>query len=126
MATGRRKGLAAVIGILALGACRLSTDAPKAHVLAIVAGDAQTAPAGTVLPVPLGVIVIDQYGFVVENVTVTWEITLGGGSLSASSTKTDSNGVTSVSYTAGPTAGTATITATVTEIGTLSFTATIT
>lgn len=118
--------LTALAGMLVVGACKLTTDASRPSTLGIVSGDGQTTAAGTPLPSPLGVIVIDQYGFVVPNVTVTWAITSGGGSLSAASTTTDSNGLTSVTYTAGPTPGTATITATVSSIGTLPFTETIT
>jgi hypothetical protein len=118
--------LTTIAGILVVGACKLTSDAPSPRTLGIVAGDKQTTAAGTPLPSPLGVIVIDQYGFAVANVTVTWAITSGGGTLSAATTTTDASGLTSVSYTAGSTPGTATITATVVGIGTLAFTATIT
>jgi hypothetical protein len=125
IATGWRTGLAVII-ILALGACTLTSDARRPNLLGITAGDAQTAPAGTELEVPLGVIVLDQFSVAVENITVTWAITSGGGSLSAASTTTDASGVTSVTYIAGPTAGDATITATVPQIGTVTFKETIT
>ena len=69
---------------------------------------------------------IDQYGLVMANISVAWAITSGGGSLSAALTTMDANGVASVAYTAGPNPGTATITATVSSIGTLTFTETIT
>ncbi len=118
--------MAAVISILALGGCRLTTDAPTPRTLGIISGDAQSATAGSALPEPLTVIVINQYGGPSTNVTVTWAIASGGGNLSAASTTTDANGVTSVTYTTGQTPGSATITATVAGIGTLTFTATIT
>lgn len=125
-ATARWKCLATAVSIFALGACRLSADAPRALRLAIVSGDAQTAAAGTVLPAPLSVSVIDLFGSVTEGITVTWAITSGGGGLSATSTTTDVDGATSVTYTAGPTPGPATITATVAGIGSVTFTETIT
>lgn len=118
--------LTSIACLLTLGACTLTTDPSKPFVLGIISGDQQTAAAGTALSSPLGVIVIDQYGFAVANVTVTWAITAGGGSLSATSTTTDANGVTSVIYTAGPAPSEATITATVAGIGTLIFRETIT
>jgi hypothetical protein len=126
IATARLKSLAAAVGIFALIACRLSSDAPRALRLGIVSGDAQTTAAGTVLPAPLSVSVIDLFGSVTEGVAVTWAIPSGGGSLSATSTTTDVDGATSVTYTAGPTPGPATITATVVGIGTVTFSETIT
>jgi len=74
----------------------------------------------------LSVVVIDQYGAAMPNVTVTWAITAGAGSLSATSTTTNANGTASVANTAGPAAGGATITAAVAGIGTVAFTETIT
>jgi hypothetical protein len=114
--------LAALIGILALVGCSVTTAPPKPHILGIIGGDQQAAmPAGTDFPTPLTVIVIDQYGFASANVTVTWAVTSGGGSVSAASTQTDDNGTASVTFTAGPVAGSATIDATVTSIGTVTF-----
>jgi hypothetical protein len=126
IAFGWRRNVAVAISILALGGCRLTTDAPTPHTFAIISGDSQSATAGTALPQPLIVIVLDQYGGSVANVTVTWAIASGGGGLSSPSTTTDANGVTSVTYTTGPTPGSATITATVAGIGTLTFPETIT
>ena len=117
-----------ILSVLVLSACRLSTDsdAPRPYILGMVSGNQQTAAAGTQLTDPLSVVVIDQYNFVMANITVTWAITAGGGSLSALTTVTDENGVASVTYTAGPTPGPASITATVSSLGTLTFTETIT
>jgi len=42
--------VAAVISILALGACRLTTDAPKPRTLGIISGDDQSATAGSAYP----------------------------------------------------------------------------
>jgi hypothetical protein len=126
IASVRLKIFAAAICIFAVGACKLSAEDPVSLVLGVLSGDNQTAVAGTPLPDSLKVIVVDQFGFSTEGVTVSWAIASGGGSLSAASTTTDVNGVTGVIYTAGPTIGHATISATVTGIGTLTFTATIT
>lgn len=126
LTTARFKLLSAAIAIVALAACKLSTDNPISLTLGALKGDNQTAPAGTVFPDSLSVIVLDQYGFSTEGVTVAWAITSGGGSLSADTTTTDVNGISSVTYTAGLTPGRATITATVVGIGFLTFAETIT
>jgi len=124
--TVRFKLLSAAIVIVALAACKLSTDNPISLTLGALKGDNQTAAAGTVFPDSLSVIVLDQYGFSTEGTTVVWAITSGGGSLSATSTTTDVNGITSVAYTAGSSPGRATITATLAGVGFLTFTETIT
>lgn len=88
------------------------------------AGDAQTAAAGSALPVPFAVLVQDQYGNPVESVTVDWTVTSGGGSLSAPSSKTNGSGVARVTLTLGPNAGSNDVSATVSGIaGGLVFTA---
>ncbi|MFL5639190.1 MAG: Ig-like domain-containing protein [Gemmatimonadaceae bacterium] len=124
--SSRRLKLAFGISVLLLAACTLTTDAPRPYILAITSPEPQTTMVGTPLPSPLGVGLVDQYGSAMSDVTVTWAITAGGGTLSATSTQTDGNGRASVTYTAGNTAGTATITATVAGLGTLTFTETIT
>jgi len=126
IATARLKCLAAAVSIFALSGCRLSSDNPSSLTLGVLGGDEQTAAAGSVFPEPLRVIVVDQFGFSTEGVTIAWAITSGGGSLDATSTRSDADGTSSVTYTAGPTAGRATITATVIGIGTVTFGETIT
>ena len=123
---GRLRAAFVVACILALDGCKLTSDAPHPSVLAILSGYGQTTAAGTPLANPLTVIVLNQFDGVVPDVTVTWAITAGEGSLSASSTTTGENGTAQVVYTAGPTAGTATVTATVQAIGTVTFVETIT
>jgi hypothetical protein len=126
-----------IVSVLVLGACRLSTDsgAPRPYILGMVSGNGLSVAAGAELSEPLAVVVIDQYGLVMPDITVTWAITAGGGSISTSgggsgttlSTITDASGHASVTYTAGPTPGTtASITATVSSLGTLTFMETIT
>ena len=118
--------LALVLLSLLGNACDLSTDAATAHTASINSGNGQTGPVSTAFPDPLSVIVVDQYGFVMENIQVTWAIRDGGGTLSASETKTNAQGIASVTYTAGPNAGISTITATIVGVGTLEFTETAT
>jgi hypothetical protein len=118
--------VALLVACLVWSGCQLSTDAARAQTAAINGGDAQTAPVNTAFPEPLSVIVVDQYGFVMENVQITWAVRNGGGTLSAIDTRTSADGIASVVFTAGPTAGISTITATVAGIGTLNFSETAT
>ena len=88
------------------------------------AGDAQSAAAGSVLPVPFAVLVQDQYDNPVESVTVNWTVASGGGSLSVPSSKTNGSGVARVTLTLGPNAGSNGVSASVSGItGGLVFTA---
>src|SRR6185437_13464171 len=95
--------------LLANGACTLDTDVTSPAGMAKSAGDQQTAPTNTVLPTNFQVIVVNQLGEPLKNVTVNWSITSGGGSISGTPTRTGDGGVTEITYTTGPTAGTATI-----------------
>lgn len=82
----------------------------SANGLSIVSGDNQSAPAGSPLPAPLVVKVTDAFGNPVAGVTVTWS-TVGGGSLTASTSQTGDDGQTSVQLTLGTAAGPQTVTA---------------
>jgi adhesin/invasin len=78
-----------------------------------VSGDNQRIVVGGMLMEPLVVEVRDQNGDGISGVTVEWAVTAGGGSLSASSSTSGSDGRTSVTLTAGSSEGTNTVTATV-------------
>jgi uncharacterized protein YjdB len=80
--------------------------AAAAAAIAKVAGDAQTAVAGTVLPTSPSVRVTDAFGNGVNGVTVTFAPASGSGSVTAGTPTTDANGAASVgSWTVGPTMG---------------------
>lgn len=114
--------LATLVGTLSLAAaCQLPTNPSKPAVLRITSGDQQTAAVGTMFPNPLVASVYDQFGVAMTEVTIIWEITAGGGALSATTTKTDKNGSAAVTYTGGPTAGIATISVTLPGFGTITF-----
>ena len=90
-----------------------------------VSGDAQTGVTSTALANPFVVEVIDSVAF--PGVPVTFAVTAGGGTLSATSVATDATGRAQTTLTLGPTAVTNTVTATVTHDGktlTQTFTAT--
>jgi uncharacterized protein (TIGR03437 family) len=80
--------------------------------LQMVSGNSQTALENGIFGLPLVVQVNASNGQGVANANVQFSVT-GPASLSSSSVPTDSNGRAQVSVTAGPTAGTVTVTATV-------------
>lgn len=109
------------------------TMTASAGTQAPASGNAQTGEVGKTLPAPL-VVKIDgsgspgsagRHGNIkgLAGVPVTWVVTAGGGSVSASNTVTDPNGESSVFFTLGPNPGTHSVTAS-TPGGTTVFTAT--
>jgi hypothetical protein len=105
----------------------VTTTAPTVTPAAVAANSA-TSQAGSVgQPVAErpSVKVTSSAGAAVAAVAVTFAITGGGGSLTGASTTTDANGVATVgSWTLGPVAGANTMTATVSGLPPVSFTAT--
>jgi hypothetical protein len=90
-----------------------SATASRAASLAIVAGDGQTATAGTSVPIAPAVKVLDSEGNLVAGIPVTFAVTSGGGAVNpATPVATGSDGIaTAVSWTLGPSAGPNTLTA---------------
>ncbi len=119
--------VSAKVGTLA-SASFTETATQQAGVPAIltkVAGDAQSAPAGTAVAVAPQVKVTDAFGTADSGVSVTFAVASGGGSITGASATTNSSGLASVgSWTLGSTAGTNTLTATVTSLTPVTFTAT--
>jgi hypothetical protein len=85
------------------------SETPSAALTAIVSGNAQTVARGQT-SAPLVVRAFNASGGPVVNAAVTWTIA-NGGTLSATSTTTDSNGDSQVTVTAGSQARAYTITA---------------
>jgi len=108
-----------------VGACTLTTENNDPAAMGKTNGDLQTAPVNTVLALPLEVLVVNQFGEPLSNITVNWTITSGGGVLSATPTLTDASGKTSVTYTTGPATGSASINAQVHGLFPVIFTVTI-
>lgn len=100
---------------------------PEAASIELVSGDGQQAAAGTLLPDPLVVRVLDEDGGPVGGVVVLWD-TDADGSLSDASVETGDDGRASVELTVRSTPGDETITATVNglEGSPVTFTATAT
>lgn len=88
----------------------LTTGSPSS--IAINAGNAQSAIQNTAVAVPPSVLVADLDGNPINNVSVTFSIASGGGSVAGPSQKTNTSGIATVtSWTLGPSTGTNTLTA---------------
>ena len=94
-------------GIVATFTATGTADAPDDMI--IMAGDAQSAAAGTDVPIAPSVQVVDQYGNGVSNVTVTFTVTGGGGSVDGQASiqiQTNADGIATVgSWTLGAAPG---------------------
>ncbi|MDB4915128.1 MAG: hypothetical protein JWM95_2772, partial [Gemmatimonadetes bacterium] len=100
--------------------------APPA-VVSISDGDAQTGTVGTVLPIPLSVLVTNTDGLPAANVQVTFVVASGGGTIANATAATNTSGVASAgTWTLGATLGAQTVTATVAGLAPRTFTATAT
>lgn len=74
--------------------------------LAVSAGDGQSAVAGTEVAVPPAVAALDEFGNGVADVSVTFDVVAGGGSVAGASGTTDADGIFAVdSWTLGTSAG---------------------
>ena len=82
-------------------------QAPKT--LLKISGDDQEGFPGETLPNPLVVQVKDQFDNPLRDVRITFAITAGGGTLTATTTKTDRNGKAESKLALGPNAGTNTV-----------------
>ncbi len=92
--------------------------------LAKVSGDGQEGLAGAVLAEPFVVSVLDEDGAAIAGAVVTFSVTAGGGTLSATTATTDANGQARSRLTLGSDAGTNTVSATVEGLEPVTFTAT--
>jgi len=94
----------------------LSPGAPV--VLIPAAGNNQTAPAGTPLPIAPTVLAMDGAGNPVPGLVVAFSVTAGGGSVEGASPTTSANGMATLGqWTLGRTAGSNTLTATTGNAG---------
>jgi hypothetical protein len=103
-----------------------STGTPgPAALIGVQSGDHQIGAKGTTLAQNLKARVTDVHGNPVPNATVNWSVTAGGGTLSADSSSTDDGGIASVTWTMGPSAGTATVSAALPGGPAVTFSATV-
>jgi len=93
-------------GLLPVTTTSFSLTGGIASDLGKTAGDNQTAPVATVLPVAVAVRVTDAVGNPVPGVTVNFLVLTGGGTIVSPSAVTDAQGIASPgNWTLGPTAG---------------------
>src|SRR5262245_3536524 len=100
-----------IVGI-AFGACNAPVEVKgPGPTLEIVSGSDQSAELGTTLALPFIAIVKDGNHEPLSDVSVVFEVTSGGGTLSAASVKTDAMGQAQTTLTVGAMAGANTVTA---------------
>ena len=112
---------AAVAG---LGAVTFTAIAITPHSLTKVSGDGQQGTVGERLAKPFVVSVLDQNGSAFAGAVVSFSVTAGGGTLSATTDTTDANGRAATRLTLGSDEETNTVTATVAGLDSVAFTAT--
>jgi len=107
----RRTTLVGLASLALLGACSDKNEivnvipAAPTSLSAVPGSDGQTAVVGTALPTPIAVLVMDQFGNAMSNVTVAWTVIGNGGTVSSATSVSGSNGQATVVWTLGPTAG---------------------
>jgi hypothetical protein len=110
-----------------VGACTFAEppDVTDAFTIKVETGDGQSGTSGDLLAAPLIAKVVDTRNQPVENFSVDFAATEGGGQVSAQSVRTDSLGHAQIMFTLGPTNGTNTVVASGLDTGsTATFTAT--
>lgn len=116
------------VGMTALGlACGGDSSGPGAASVTGVAGDNQTASAGSVLPVPLSFTALGSDGLPIQGVNVSWSVTpTGAASFAPPTTTTDANGIASTNVTLGSISGPITIQANLNGVPPVVYHATVT
>ena len=101
-----------------------ATGQAMPHSLTKVCGDDQEDMPGEQLTEPFVVLVLDEDDAAIAGVDVLFAVTAGGGTLSAATATTDANGRAATRLTLGSEPGTNTVSATVEELESVTFTAT--
>jgi hypothetical protein len=124
--SGNGRGVSCAFALLLLSAtataCNSTAGPNQPEGIAVVSGNDQFASPGSPVANPLTALVVDQSGAPFPGASVTWAVTGGGGTLTDSTSTSDADGHAMMTYTAGSTAGLATIVATVAQVWTASFT----
>jgi len=116
--------------VLLATACGSSGDSgtdpgPAPTAIRADAGNQQTGVAGVALPTPLSVVVTDKDNKPVASRRVEWNVSAGSGSVSPAVSTTNSSGAATALWTLGTTAGTVRVTAQVSGLNPVTFTATV-
>ena len=119
-------GAGMAVSLLLAAGCDDDDDpfVPVVTTVTMTSGSPQTV-ARNATSTPLTVTVKDQNGDPITGRTVNWAVATGGGTLASSTSVTNAQGVATMTYTAGATAGTATVTATVGNLTPVTFNLTI-
>jgi hypothetical protein len=107
-----------------LAACGDSTSPLNPTTVSVVSGNNATLVAGSTSTSSLVVGVLDQNGGALAGVSVTWAISTGTGTLTSTTSVTDVNGQASNTFAPGSSAGSTTVTATVSGLTPVEFTLT--
>jgi hypothetical protein len=102
---------ASAAGLSAATASETATPAPAAEIR-LESGDKQSGVAGHALANPLVVKVLDRFGGVVGGAAVSWQTTIGAGTVLSAQTVSDTSGLAATGYIAGTTGGTEVVRAT--------------
>jgi adhesin/invasin len=116
---------ASIQGLGSVATFTATASAGPPATVVIVAGDGQTAPNATMLPVDPQVEVRDGNGNALSGVSVTFQVT-GGGGTAPSPVITDQDGRAATSWTLGSVVGPQTLEASVTGVAAAVFSATAT
>jgi hypothetical protein len=84
-------------------------------------GTGQSGAAGETLSQPLQLQVLDAQDQPIAGASVSWAVTVGGGTLSATTTATNASGVAEVTWTLGGAVGQQTVSATVASLSPVNF-----
>jgi hypothetical protein len=111
------------VGMAAIGlACGGDSRGPSAASVTGIAGDNQSAPQGTSLPVPLSFTALGPDGLPIEGVSVTWSaIPAAAAAFTPTTGPTGANGVASTNVVLGSTVGQITIRATLAGVSPVNF-----
>ena len=125
-ATRLLAGAGMAMSLLFAAACDDDDDpfVPVVTTVTMTSGSPQTI-ARNATSSPLTVKVLDQNGDPIEGRTVTWAVATGTGTVTSSSSLTNAQGVASMTFTAGATAGASTVTATVGNLTPVTFNITV-
>ena len=107
LSSGRERWIAWVLAsVVILAACTAPTQPQAAASITVVEGDGQSATVGSAVPVRPSVVVRDANEIPVPGVSVSFDVTAGGGTLIDSPVTTDSQGIARLgSWLLGPVAG---------------------
>jgi adhesin/invasin len=107
---------ATALAMLAQSGCKKAVVAPiVVSGFTMVQGNLQVAQAGTLLPVPVVLRVVDASGDAVPGVTVVFSVATGGGTVTPASILSDAHGEVSVKWTLGSSSPLQSLTASVGE-----------